>query len=191
MLSSINPLGERARGQKFWLTTTWYVLGSIAGGLLLGSLGGAIGSLLPGGRWRLITAMGVVAVAAVLELADRVPPSLHRQVDEDWLTRYRGWVYGLGFGAQLGFGLATIVTSVSVHTTAAVTVLSGSWSRGALIGGVFGLMRSLPILSVLKAGDPSVLRAVMRRLQGRLSLAKLTVVATHALLFAFALIALL
>jgi hypothetical protein len=191
MLSSINPLGERARGQKFWLTTTWYVMGSITGGLLLGSLGGAIGSLLPGGRWRLITAMGVVAVAAVLELADRVPPSLHRQVDEDWLTRYRGWVYGLGFGAQLGFGLATIVTSVSVHTTAVVTVLSGSWSRGALIGGVFGLMRSLPILSVLKAGDPSVLRAVMRRLQGRLSLAKLIVVATHALLFAFALIALL
>ena len=26
-------------------------------------------------------------------------PTWHRQVDERWLARYRGWVYGLGFGA--------------------------------------------------------------------------------------------
>jgi hypothetical protein len=31
-------------------------------------------------------------------------PSWQRQVDERWLTTYRGWVYGAGFGFQLGAG---------------------------------------------------------------------------------------
>jgi hypothetical protein len=190
MLSSINPLGERARGQRFWVTTAFYVLGSILGGLSLGALGGLLGSTLPPGRWRLVAAMSVVGVGAVLELMDKVPPSLHRQVDENWLSRYRGWVYGLGFGAQLGFGLATIVTSVSVFTTAAITVLSGSWSTGALLGGVFGLMRASPIVAVLDAVDSARLRKVMRRLQDRLKVARITVIASHLLVFALALVAL-
>jgi hypothetical protein len=111
-------------------------------------------------------------------------------VDENWLSRYRGWVYGLGFGAQLGFGLATIVTSVSVFTTAAITVLSGSWSTGALLGGVFGLMRASPIVAVLDAVDSARLRKVMRRLQDRLKVARITVIASHLLVFALALVAL-
>ena len=38
-------------------------------------------------------------------------PSMRRQVDEDWLSRYRRWVYATGFGWQLGTGVTTIVTS--------------------------------------------------------------------------------
>ncbi len=38
MLSSISPLGERARGSRWWLTTTAYVVGSLLGGLALGLL---------------------------------------------------------------------------------------------------------------------------------------------------------
>jgi hypothetical protein len=190
MLSSINPLGERARGQRFWLTTLWYVAGSILGGLAVGALGGLLGSALPPGRWRLGVALVVVAGGAVLELVDQVPPSWHRQVDENWLTRYRGWVYGLGFGMQLGFGVATIVTSASVYTTVAITILSGSWSTGALVGGVFGLVRSSPIVSVFRAVDPARLRSVMRRLQGRLGLARAVVIVTHLLVAVLILMAL-
>ena len=91
MLSSINPLGERARGQRFWVTVGWYLLGSLLGGVALGSLSGLMGSVLPAGSW-LAFAVGVVSlVGAAMEVVGRRPPSIHRPVDEDWLTRYRGW----------------------------------------------------------------------------------------------------
>ncbi|MCI0543526.1 MAG: hypothetical protein L0Z49_03650 [Actinobacteria bacterium] len=182
MLSSINPLGERARGQRFWLTATWYVVGSLGGGLLMGAISGIVGSMIPGETWRPVAAMAVLAAGIAGELTDRVPPSLHRQVDENWLGRFRGWVYGVGFGAQLGFGVATIVTSASVHTTIAVAVLSGSVVVGTIVGGVFGLVRSLPIVMVSRAHDPSTLRRVMRRLQDRLPTASRLVVAAQVLL---------
>lgn len=171
MLSSINPLGERARGQRFWVTVSWYLLGSILGGLVVGSVTGWAGSLLPDGGWRAPAMVAVAAVGALLDLTGKVPPSLHRQVDENWLTRYRGWVYGLGFGFQLGLGLATIVTTASVYTTWAVTLLFGSPRLGAVIGAGFGLARAVVIVLVFPAREPGALRRVMRRLQDRLPIA--------------------
>jgi hypothetical protein len=182
MLSSINPLGERARGQRFWLTSTSYIVGSLIGGIAIGAVSGLIGSWLPDGPWRIVAAIAVLIAGAVLELTNRVPPSLHRQVDENWLTRYRGWVYGFGFGAQLGAGVATIVTSASVYATIAVAGLSGSSGTGAIIGAVFGLVRSLPILMVSQADDPATLRRVMRRLQDRLTTARWSVVGSQGLM---------
>ena len=44
MLTSINPLGERARNQSFAITATAYVVGSTLAGALLGALLGAIGA---------------------------------------------------------------------------------------------------------------------------------------------------
>jgi hypothetical protein len=181
MLSSINPLGERARSQRYWATISSYVLGSVMGGAIMGSVGGLIGTVLPSGTWRLAVARVVALVGAILEILKRVPPSLHRQVDEDWLPRYRGWVYGFGFGAQLGLGVATIVTSASVYVTVALTVLSGSVSTGMLVGAVFGLVRAVPILSGANATDPRSLRALMRRLQDRLPTARVAVVASQVL----------
>ena len=37
MLSSLNPVSEAARGNRFWLTAVWYVAGAVAGGALLGA----------------------------------------------------------------------------------------------------------------------------------------------------------
>jgi hypothetical protein len=51
MLSSISPLGERARDSRWWLTTTAYVGGSLVGGLAVGGLAATLGSLVPLG-WR-------------------------------------------------------------------------------------------------------------------------------------------
>ena len=44
MLSSISPLGERARASRWWLTTTAYVLASTLGGVVLGLLASGTGS---------------------------------------------------------------------------------------------------------------------------------------------------
>lgn len=165
MLSSINPLGERARRQRFWNTVGWYLLGSLVGGVALGSFSGLVGSGLPAGSWRAFAVIVVSLVGVWLDIVDRQPLSIHRQVDENWLTKYRGWFYGLGFGFQLGLGVVTIITTASVYTTIALAVLSGSPVLGAIVGGVFGLARGVAIFLVAGAHDPSALRRALRRLQ--------------------------
>src|SRR5690242_21643417 len=103
MLGSINPLGERARGSRWGVTASWFALASIvagaAFGLVLGALGvAALGSV--DSSVRLATFAVLVMAGTVLDL--RVGglrlPSIRRQVNEDWLGRYRGWVVGAGFG---------------------------------------------------------------------------------------------
>lgn len=188
MLSSINPLGERGRGQRFWLTASFYLVGSILGGALVGTVGGAIGSLLPTGGWRLAMIAVVAGLGAAMDLARREPPSWRRQVDEDWLVRYRGWVYGLGFGLQLGLGVVTIVTSASLYSMVAITILADSFGVSLLVGTVFGLARAVVILLGRRAVDPSSLRMMMRRLQDGLPLARAAVIGCQALLAGVAIV---
>jgi hypothetical protein len=161
MLTSISPLGERARGNRWTVTVTLYVVASLLGGLTMGALLGFAGSLFGGS---VLAAAVMCAVAAVLDLVRRLP-TIHRQVDEDWLTRYRGWVYGVGFGYQLGLGVVTIVTSAATYAMLALCVFSGSTAAGFAIGGCFGLVRALPILALRRATTPAALRAVAARLE--------------------------
>ena len=191
MLTSIHPLGERARNQNYRVTLSWYLLGSLLGGILMGGIGGAIGSQLPMGEWRLAAAVFVGLTGATLDLLGRRPPSVHRQVDENWLSRYRGWVYGLGFGFQLGTGVATIVTTAAVYATVAMTALVGSIPVGSVIGGAFGLARGVVILSARHAGEHEILRSLMRRVQSGLPRATAAVVAVQAMVAVVALVAVL
>ena len=150
MLTSISPLGERARASRWWLTTLAYVVSSVVGGLALGLVASTLGSLLAA-SWRSSpVAYAVVAAALVtgllldLGVAGGRLPTWRRQVDQAWLGRYRGWVVGVGFGAQLGFGLVTIVTSATTYAVALLCLLSGSPAVGLVLGGTFGLVRALP-----------------------------------------------
>jgi hypothetical protein len=176
MLTSISPLGERARRNRWPVTVTAYVLGSLLGGATTGVVLGAAGSALP--RPLLLAAL-VCAAAAVLDALHRVP-SYHRQVDEDWLVRYRGWVYGLGFGYQLGLGFVTIVTSAATYAVWLLELLSGGWRQGLLIGASFGLLRALPVLGLRTATTPERLRVTAARLERLASPAGGLTVATLA-----------
>ncbi len=80
------------------------------------------------------------------------------------MSRYRGPIFGAGFGFQLGLGVVTIVTTSAIYLTLAGELLSGSASTGALIGGVFGLARAMPILAVLPVRSPVALRGVQTSL---------------------------
>ena len=42
-------------------------------------------------------------------------PIHRRQVNERWLDQYRPWVYGAGFGWQIGTGLSTYITTAAVY----------------------------------------------------------------------------
>lgn len=170
MLSSICPLGERARNRPWRSTTIAYVLGSLLGGLVLGTLASLLGSLVPEHVRSSTPALLVLAAAFVVGIVvDRRStgsvPSWHRQVDEVWLTTYRGWVYGFGFGAQLGFGLVTIVTSTTTYATIALAALSGQLWSGLLIGAVFGLVRAVPSVLMREVHTRDQLNRVFTRIE--------------------------
>jgi hypothetical protein len=170
MLSSISPLGERARNSRWWLTTTVYLLGSLAGGLAVGALAALLGGLLPDAvrtsRWTLVVVAALLVVGLVLDLRNRRSvPSWRRQVDEQWLTRYRGWVYGVGFGAQLGFGLVTIITSSTTYAAVLLAALTGHVGAGLAIGATFGVVRALPSLLMARVVDRSDLHRVFIRVE--------------------------
>ncbi len=171
MLSSIHPLGERARHQKWALTVAAYVLGSSLGGLVTGLAAGTIGTAIAAVWTPPLSIMAfVVAVLAAGGLwADQGTGrliTLQRQVNEDWLDEYRGWVYGIGFGFQLGLGWITIITSSLVYLTFVLAALTGSVSLGALVGLTFGLTRALPVLLTASIHSPRELVSFHKRMAG-------------------------
>ena len=161
MLASIHPLGERAKHNRWAVTAAFYLLGSTAAGALLGAALGALG--LHAGP---AAVAALCVLAALVDASGRRPPSWRRQVNEDWLHRYRGWVYGVGFGFQLGLGVVTIVTTAAVYLAFTLAAVSGSAPAGALIGAVFGLSRAAPVLLVGGVTAPDALRALHARLAG-------------------------
>jgi hypothetical protein len=164
MLSSITPLGERGRGNRWALTVSAYMVGSTAGGCLLGAFLGSLGVVLriiarPSSSFVWCSVAAICLLAGIGEVLPRLRiTTTRRQVNEDWLDSYRGWVYGLGFGFQLGMGIVTIVTSVAVFAMMAVAVLSGSLAGGIVIGVTFGIVRALPIAAFSRVTDPSALQ---------------------------------
>jgi sulfite exporter TauE/SafE len=169
MLGSMSPVGDSSRNQRWWITATAYAVASVVAGAVMGAGLGAAGQALAGivrvrAALRLL-ALGamLIAAAALDSAAGGRLPTWRRQVDERWLTTYRGWVYGAGFGAQLGLGVATIVTSAATYATLTAAFLSMSWREGLLIGVVFGAARATPLLLMARVRSADRLYAVTRK----------------------------
>lgn len=195
MLGSITPLGERGRNRRWGITVTTYVIGSVLGGIAiagaLGWLGAAVGlgSLGVSVRLAILAAAVAVGIAVDLGLGGLRLPTIHRQVNEDWMVRYRSWVYGLGFGVQLGLGVVTIVTTSSIYAMLLASALSGSAASGAVIGGVFGFVRAAIVFTVAGVKRPEQLgRAdvLLRRWDGWTRRAALGVSGTLGVMLALA-----
>ncbi len=107
-----------------------------------------------------IAVLGATVDAGVLGFA---PPFFKRQVNEYWLTRYRAWVYGSGFGWQIGAGITTYIMTAAVFVTVAFGALTaGPWA--ALVLGVgFGLARGLAVLLTARRHTTTELFALHRR----------------------------
>jgi len=168
MLASIHPLGERARERRWGVTVSAYLLGSTVSAVLFGGVLGRLGGLLPiggGPTVLLVVALCGLGLAYDLHLGGLRLPTVRRQVDKDWLDRYRGWVVGLGFGFQLGLGVVTIVTTAAVYLVFALAFLSGSALVGGVVAGTFGVVRGLVILAVAPVRRPEQLRSTLRRMQ--------------------------
>ncbi len=171
MLSSITPLSEVGRGHRYWATVSWFLVGSILGGLTLGVLA-ALGALAVAGLGLSASASaGVVLVAGLVTLASDLGlggfrlPANPRQVERTWLDRYRPWIYGLGFGWQLGVGVATYVMSASVYLMVVVAAATGEpWLALAVVT-LFGLLRGLAVLPAANVRTPADLGRLHRRIE--------------------------
>ena len=176
MLTSITPLGERGRGNRYAVTLTAYVLGCLLGGATIGVALGLAGSLLP--TLPALLLAGIACLLAALADARGWLPLGRRQVDEDGLSRYRGWVYGVGFGYQLGLGVVTIVTSAATVVALAIALLTQSVLGGLAVGLVFGGARAVPALLLGRADSHEQLRRMAAGLERRaVPAARATVVA--------------
>ncbi len=182
MLTSISPLGERARHNRWGITVGWYLAASIVAAGAVGAALGAVGAGVPlPGVARAVALVVVGATVGTAEWRRHRLPTVHRQVNEDWLGRYRGWVYGAGFGAQLGAGVVTIVTTGAVYLMLAVELLCGSLAGGLSIGAAFGLVRAVPLLTGGRVRSPGDLVARQRRLMSWLPAAHRATVITVGL----------
>lgn len=168
MLSTITPMAERSRGRRWGLTATWFVLGAVLGGATLGLLA-VLGAVVVGAVGLSSTvALGVAAVLALVAAGMDLGigtemPHHRRQVDEVWLDQYRSWVYGLGFGWQIGSGLSTYIMTAAVYLTIALAALTGSPATAMAIALLFGLTRGLAILMGARLTDPERLRRFHQR----------------------------
>ncbi len=168
MLASITPLGERGRNATWGTTVTAFVIGATAAGAGLGAALAKVGAtLLPasvGAQDRLLAVAAAVAVALALDANPRTVPGPRRQVNERWLDEYRGWVYGLGYGGQLGVGVTTMVSSAATYVALFAALLVAQPSAGALIVGCFGAIRGLTLLAGARIRTPLQLLSMHRAL---------------------------
>ena len=111
----------------------------------------------------LVVALSFFAAAIDAHLFGFGPPFLRRQVNEDWLSNYRAWVYGGGFGWQIGAGVTTYVMTAAVPLMIVVGALSANPWAAVAIGAGFGLARGLAVLMGARLHSPAALSRFHRR----------------------------
>ena len=169
MLASVTPLAERGRGHRYRSTAAWFVAGGSAGGA---SLGLVMATLALGVRAAAPTTMTLAITAcagAVLAAASdsRVGgfrlPFHSRQVNERWLDQFRPWVYGAGFGWQIGAGLVTYIKTAALYLMIVLAALTATPAAALGIGVLFGLVRGLAVLLGRGITSPATLADFHRR----------------------------
>ena len=166
MLSSIHPLGERARHNRWFITVSAFTIGAVVSGAAVGFALGGLGSAILGvSTTTLLVATAVVALTAgLLDLVGPKAPGPARQVNETWIGSFRGWVYGGAFGLELGLGVFTYVVTWGVYAAFLAALLTTSPLAGALVGATFGIGRSISVLAAGYVDRPSRLVSFNRAL---------------------------
>lgn len=139
--------------------------------LLYGALAEA-GSLLWGSRNR--TDRGIAIAVAGLVVLDRygrprtapIPPS-GRQISKR-LAR-SGSLGAFAYGAVLGAGILTVVSTPAVWLGAGLSLFTGAWRWGVLYGAAFGAGRSLLLITTYITGDSADPEIALRIVEKDLS----------------------
>ncbi len=170
MLSSITPMTEAGRDNRFRTTAAWFVVGGVIGGVTLGAVAAGGAALIAATGATLTTRLVIGALIAVATAAVDLGvfgielPIFKRQVNDAWLRTYRGWVYGAGFGWQIGVGVATYIMTAGILLMVALAVLTASPLAALAIGTTFGLVRGSAVFIGRSATTPTKLAEVHARL---------------------------
>lgn len=192
MLSTITPIGERGRNNRYGLTAAWFIAGAVLGGATLGAATAALAALVGAADLSGDARVGIAALLGTVTIAsDLAPggwrlPAHKRQVNETWLDQFRSWVYAGGFGWQIGVGLATYVTTSAVYLMIAMSALSGSPLAAFAVVTGFGLVRGLAVLLGRNLTTPQRMMVLHRRLDALLPAAQRVVVAVQVCVVAVA-----
>jgi hypothetical protein len=146
MVETISPVvhGGRAR----WLgTLVLHTLGATGTAALFGAVLGWIGGAF-GAPWHRPGLLALAVIAAVYALGAltrlRVPvPQLRRQVPDWWRTFFGRSFAAVLYGAGLGIGFLTYLSSGTLVVVAFAAAASGRPAIGAALVGPFGLVRGL------------------------------------------------
>jgi hypothetical protein len=169
MLATVTPLAEHGRGHRYRTTATWFVAGGLAGGASLGLGMAALALGVRGVAPSAVTVAVVAGVAAILAAASDARlggfhlPFHRRQVNERWLDQFRPWVYGAGFGWQIGTGLVTYIKSAALYLMIVLAALTASPATALAIGALFGLTRGLAVLLGRNITSAATLASFHRR----------------------------
>jgi MFS family permease len=192
MLSTMTPMAERLRGHRFGTTASWFIIGAICGGATLGLLT-ALGATLV--HFAHLSTAGVAVIAVGLSTLSLVAdaeighvrlPAIRRQVNEQWVERYRPSVYAIGFGWQLGAGLTTYVMTSANYLLVGLAISSGSPVFALAVCCIFGATRGLVILVNAKVTTTKRLFAMHRLLEANAELSKLFALGAQAIVIAVA-----
>jgi hypothetical protein len=145
--------GARLRARAgYALWAFLWVLGHVAGGALLGAALGWAGGGLPARalalRPAILSAGCLVWGLHQLGVVTVPMPEIPRQVSRAWILRLPWGLLALGYGAQLGCGVATRIPVATTYAVLACALLSGDPAAGAAILGLFGAARAAPPAAV-------------------------------------------
>lgn len=152
MLSTVTPMAEVGRGHRYRWTASWFFVGALVGGATTGAIAalGAVGvralDLSNGTTYAVAAAAAILAASIDGRLVGPPIPHHRRQVNEDWLGRYRAWVYGSGFGWQIGTGLATYIMTAGVYLVIVLSALTAQPLTALLLCVAFGGFRGSMVL---------------------------------------------
>jgi hypothetical protein len=169
MLSTITPLAERAKGHRYGSTCAWFVTGATVGGLVLGGVVAGLAAVVAAVGPGPVAAGGVALVVTLVVLVSETGivgarlPAHFRQVNERWLDAYRPWVYGAGFGFQIGTGVATYITTAAVYLMVVLGALAATPWFALVLGAGFGLVRGLAVTLTRRVTTPAGLLAFHHR----------------------------
>jgi hypothetical protein len=186
MLATITPLAEEGRGHRYRTTAGWFLVGSVIGGATLGAVMALLAAAAATLHASSAVLAAIAAAAAVGTLAADAGigsfrlPIHHRQVNERWLDQFRPWVYGAGFGWQIGNGVATYIKTCGVYLMIVLAVLTGSPTTALIVGVVFGFVRGLAVFLGQRITSTTALADFHRRFMAADPVALAAVVVTEA-----------
>ena len=147
------------------------MLGAVVGGACLGLVAGLGAAGLDAAGLTLAQRAGIGAALAVITAGIDLGmfgielPIFKRQVNDAWLRNYRSWVYGSGFGWQIGFGVATYIMTAGILLMIALAVLTVSLPQALGICVTFGAVRGSAVYIGRNATSTAALRQVHARLE--------------------------